>query len=79
MFLVATDRIKCILIRREFVLSNWQFWLHERNYRDFFLNVATSLNYVENVGRIQLHKLNTSFKFHSERVQFLPILYLLKQ
>lgn len=45
----------------------------------FFKNVATSLNYVENVGRIQLHKLNSSFKFHSERVQFLPILYLLKQ
>lgn len=45
----------------------------------FFKNVATSLNYVENVGKIQLHKLNSSFKFHSERVQFLPILYLLKQ
>lgn len=58
MFLVATDRIKCTLIRREFVLSNWQFWLHERNYRDddiFFLNVAKSLNYVESVGKIQLN------------------------
>lgn len=45
----------------------------------FLKNVATSLNYVENVGKIQLHKLNSFFKFHSERVQFLPILYLLKQ
>lgn len=78
MFLVATDsRIKYYLTYKKsnFVLSNLQFCLHERNYMyiemvNFFLSVAASLNYVENVGKINLHKLPIS--------QFLPILYLVK-
>lgn len=39
---------------------------------EFFLNVATSLNYVEDVGKIKLHKLNTFFKFRSACLQFFP-------
>lgn len=68
MFLVATDsRIKYYLTYKKsnFVLSNLQFCLHERNYMyiemvNFFLSVAASLNYVENVGKINLHKLPIS-------------------
>lgn len=68
MFLVATDsRIKYYLAYKKsnFVLSNLQYCLHERNYMyiemvNFFLSVAASLNYVENVGKINLHKLPIS-------------------